>query len=73
MSAQLSTERTFLTLEFTNRYFTLPGEVIIGEDLQLQDTIDPYNILRNVKGDAKHTTDNEVLYYERRPVSDDSQ
>ena len=73
MNAQLFTEYAFLTLKFTNRYFTLSGEVIIGEDLQLQDTIDLYNILCNVKEDAKYTTDNEVLYYEHRPVSDDSQ
>ena len=56
-----------------NRYFTLPGEVAIGEDLQLSDAIDPYNILRNGKGDAKHTTDNEVLYYERKVIPDGSQ
>ena len=56
-----------------NCYFTLPGEVAIGEDLQLSDAIDPYNILCNGKGDAKHTTDNEVLYYECKVIPDGSQ
>ena len=57
-------------LEFANRYWSMPEEVAVGEELEVSDTIDPFGILRLGQGQGKHTTDNEVLYYERKAISE---
>lgn len=58
-------ERGCMTIEVANRYFS--DQEIADEDEVLGDAIDPLHLLRNrMPSNARHTRDNEVLYYERR-------
>ena len=60
------TTNKFLTLEFSNRYFTLDARGI-EEEIPMNPLIDPLSLLRNrVPPNAKHVSDNQVLYYERK-------
>ena len=55
-----------IAIECSNRYFTLKEEIRVGEELPLTDIIDPCNILRSGQVDGHYTSDNEVLYFQRR-------
>ena len=59
-----NTEQGCIALEFANRYFS--DSDISDADVQLSDDVDPNHILRdNIPSGTRHTTDNEVLYYEK--------
>ena len=56
----------YLTLEFSNRYFTVDTDHQL-DAADLNPYIDPLNILGNrALANARHTSDNEVLYFERQ-------
>ena len=60
-----STENGYLVLELSNRYFS--DQEVVDEEIPLTDVWGPLHLLRNwMPSDARHSRDNEVLYYERR-------
>ena len=50
-----------------------PVSVQVGEELAITDTLDPCNILRSELIDGEYTSDNEVLYFERRENEQNTQ
>lgn len=55
-----------LELDFSNRYFTLGGDVPETEYKDLSVDVDPFSILRKACPNQFATAENDVLYYERR-------
>lgn len=66
---QPGTEQGYLTLEFANRYFTVSNNSD-DQEVPMNTYIDPVSVLRErVPANAKHTADNEVLYFEKRTTT----
>ena len=57
-------ERDFITLFFSNRYFTHAQNVKKHEVVPISKDVDPLGILAGIKGGI-YTSDNDVRYYER--------
>ncbi|KAI0336905.1 hypothetical protein BDW22DRAFT_1302684, partial [Trametopsis cervina] len=55
-----------ICLEFSNRYFTLGGNMTDGESIPFPKAVDPNGVLGRYAPELKHTDDNEVLYFERK-------
>ena len=59
------TEQGFLTLEFANRYLTVSSNSD-DQEVPMNEYIDLVSVLsERVPANAKHTSDNEVLYFEK--------
>lgn len=54
------------TLTLSSRYFTADGGAAKQDVRLFPGDLDPYNLLRNAVPAGLYTSDNEVLYYERR-------
>ncbi|KAF7799996.1 hypothetical protein EIP86_011239, partial [Pleurotus ostreatoroseus] len=54
-----------LTLSFSNRYFASYKEAKDMENKPFGNGVDPNGVLRDALPKVYHTSDNEVLYYER--------
>lgn len=63
------TQRGFLSLDFANRYFSSINDYDNSPAIELSKDIDPFGILGNVVTDGRHTSDNDVQYYERKASS----
>ena len=63
-------ERGYPVLQLGNRYFADPADTGSADAVPME-VVDPLKILRNAVPDGVHTTDNEVLYFERQTILQD--
>ena len=59
-----------LTLPFSNRYLSSFEEAQGMEQVPIPKEVDPNGVLRKSVQKVYHTSDNEVLYFERVPAGD---
>ena len=59
-------EQGHYVLTFSNRYFNKESEAANEEVKALSTDVDPLGLLAKAVPDGIHTSDNEVLYFERR-------
>ena len=64
----LTTHNGHPAIEMSNRFFTPRGEANPEDVCQFEDGVDPLGYLVKAAGTQwVHTSDNRVLYYERKP------
>lgn len=63
-------EREHNTLTISNRYYSSASEQTNQQIVPFTSSVDPLQVLQTAVASAIHTTDNQVLYYERVPNGD---